>query len=100
MDNDGRNPVNLTDHEGVDGWPVWSPDGKFIAFASEQEGNTKIFVMDSDGKNKRKVTDGSPFDDRQPYWNNDGTLLLFSRYQWFQGNPWYEASEIFITKTK
>lgn len=100
MDSDGSNPVNLTNHPGVDGWPVWSPDGKRIAYASEDGDHTRIFVMNADGSNKVRVSDNLPTDDRQPWWHPDGKLLLFSRYVWFQGHPWYEASEIYVTAVK
>ena len=29
--------TKLTDAPGSDGWPVWSPDGTSIAFASERD---------------------------------------------------------------
>lgn len=98
MDRNGTNPKNLSSHPGVDGWPVWSPDGKRIAYASEDGDHTRIFVMNADGTNKRRVSDDAPFDDRQPCWHVGGALLLFSRYQWFRDQPWYEASEIYITR--
>ncbi|MFQ5675332.1 MAG: hypothetical protein ACE5G1_05495 [bacterium] len=100
MNSDGTNPVNISNHVGIDGWPVWSPDGKKIAFASEYGDNTRIFIMNADGTNKVRISDDKPMDDRQPWWHPDGSLLLFSRYVWFQGDPWYEASEIYIIKIK
>lgn len=98
MNSNGSNPINLTNHEGVDGWPVWSPDGKRIAYASEIGDNTRIFIMNADGTNKIQISDDSPTDDRQPSWHSNGKSLLFSRYVWFKGNVWYEASEIYITR--
>jgi TolB protein len=100
MNSDGSNPKNLSNQEGIDGWPVWSPDGKSIAYASVYGDHTRIFIMNADGTNKRRISDDVPFDDRQPWWHPDGSSLLFSRYQWFEGHPWYEASEIYITSTK
>jgi len=100
MNSDGSNPKNLSNHEGTDGWPVWSPDGKSIAYASEYGPHARIFIMNADGTNKMRISDDAPFDDRQPWWHPDGSLLLFSRYQWFKGQPWDEASEIYITRIK
>lgn len=98
MNSDGSNPVNLTNHKGVDGWPVWSPDGKRIAYTSEVGDHTRIFIMNPDGTNKIQISGDSPADDRQPWWHPNGELLLFSRYIWFKGSPWYEASRIYITR--
>ncbi len=100
MNRDGSNPENLSNHEGIDGWPIWSPDGKSIAYASEDGEHTRIFTINIDSTNKTRISDDSPLDDRQPWWHPNGKLLLFSRYQWFKGQPWYEASQIYITRIK
>jgi Tol biopolymer transport system component/imidazolonepropionase-like amidohydrolase len=57
--------------------PVWSPDGKWIAFMGYREGNYSIEAVAPDGSNKHKLTWG-PFDDREPAWSHDGTRLAFS----------------------
>ena len=50
----------LTNHDGIDYWPVWSPDGKRIAFTSNRDGNYEIYVMDADGGNQRNLTHVRP----------------------------------------
>ena len=58
--------------------PVWSPDGKLIAFQNyTQEGNYHIWTIEPNGANAREVTTGF-FDDREPAWKPDGTALVFS----------------------
>ena len=47
---DGSHPINLTNHPALDGFAVWSPDGTRIAFTSNRDGNTEIYVMNADGK--------------------------------------------------
>jgi Tol biopolymer transport system component len=51
MDADGDHVQQLTDNDGRDGNPVWSPDGTRIAFESDRDGTWRIFVMDADGTN-------------------------------------------------
>ncbi|MBS9464057.1 S9 family peptidase [Flagellimonas sp. 389] len=54
--------VALTDRDGPDGAPAISPDGKHIAYISygdkrEAYQTRKLYLMDSDGGNKRSITD-------------------------------------------
>jgi len=46
----------LTLSEGHDFMPVWSPDGKSIAFASDRYGNYDVFVMPATGGSARRLT--------------------------------------------
>ncbi len=59
---DGSNPVRITNNPSNDGLPVWSPDGKTIAFASDRGGSWAIWAANADGTNVRKLFDmaGSP----------------------------------------
>ncbi len=47
MNADGSELTPLTDHFGSDWSPVWSPDGRRIAFHSERDGNSDIYVMNA-----------------------------------------------------
>ncbi len=38
----------LTFHPAADETPAWSPDGRFIAFASERDGRTQIYIVEAD----------------------------------------------------
>ena len=55
-----------------DASPCFSPDGKLIAFSSTRDGEESIFIMERDGTNIRKVTEGM-----QPRFSSDGTKLVF-----------------------
>lgn len=48
-----------------------------IAFVSNREGNFEIYVMDTDGKNHRRLTD-NPAIDWDPSWSPDGERIVFS----------------------
>src|SRR3954470_20749075 len=45
----GGQAIALTTHPAEDYMPVWSHDGKQIAFASDRYGNFDIFVVPADG---------------------------------------------------
>jgi Tol biopolymer transport system component len=58
--------------------PVWSPDGRRIAFQDYAPGgNYHIWTIDPNGRNVRELTTG-PNDDREPAWLPDGSGLVFS----------------------
>ena len=67
----------VTDNDWEDEFPVWSPDGTRIAFASDRRGNFDIFVMDADGTGAVAVT-GTDLDEREPAWFPDGESLAYS----------------------
>jgi tricorn protease len=46
----------LTTHEAQDFMPVWSHDGRWIAFASDRFGNFDVFVMPAAGGEARRLT--------------------------------------------
>lgn len=62
--------------------PQFSPDGNRIAFVVKEDdlaaGKTHaaLFLMDSDGKNQRRLTGGDA-SDTHPRWSPDGSSLLF-----------------------
>jgi len=65
---DGTHLRQLTHHEvALDVLPVWSTDGKTIAFTSNRDRNWEIYVIDVDGQNLRNLTN-HPADDRDPAW--------------------------------
>ncbi len=52
----GGNAIPLTITPDYEGFPVWSHDGKYIAFASDRHGNFDVYVMPSDGGNAVRLT--------------------------------------------
>ena len=52
----GGSAVRLTSHDSYESVPVWSPDGKQIAFASDRYGNNDVFIMNADGGSAVRLT--------------------------------------------
>ena len=72
----GGNATPLTLHEAQDFMPVWSRDGKSIAFASDRYGNFDVFVMPAAGGEPKRLTFHSA--DEFPYdFAPDGKTILF-----------------------
>ena len=75
---DGTDVVRLTHNSVEDSFPAFSPDGRFIAFASARRGTPHIYVMNADGTAARRLTN-SPNADSLPEWSPDGTWIVFTR---------------------
>ncbi|MDF1663403.1 MAG: S41 family peptidase, partial [Planctomycetota bacterium] len=67
----------LTSHEGYEKQPVWAPDSKSLAFASDRHGNFDIFTISRDGGNVKRLTFHSS-DDIPNSYVRDGSAVLFS----------------------
>lgn len=74
---DGSNPRNLTNNPAFEGWPAWSPDGTWIAFAGNRNSAYQIFVMRADGSDVHLVanTEGRA---TSPKWSPDGSRIYFT----------------------
>ena len=69
--------VPLTMHEAHDYMPVWSPDGKYIAFASDRYGNFDVFVMPAEGGDAKRLTFHSASDYPSDF-TADSKAVIFS----------------------
>ncbi len=52
----GGRAQQLTTNPAYDSYPVWSPDGKHIAFASARKGSLDVWVIDRNGGSPRRLT--------------------------------------------
>ncbi|MEP1150104.1 MAG: S41 family peptidase [Balneola sp.] len=72
----GGNATQLTFHEAHDYMPVWSKDGKSIAFASDRYGNFDIYTMSAKGGSAKRLTFHS--NDEKPFtFSADGKSIVF-----------------------
>ena len=71
----------LTTHAAQDYGPLWTPDGRRLAFTSFRAGYPEIFWRSADGtgSDERLITRGKDVLDVYAYdWSADGMQLIFS----------------------
>jgi Tol biopolymer transport system component len=56
--------------------PSWSPDGKRIAFETDRDGNSEIYVMNADGSGQHRLT-WHPAGSGYPDWSPGGNRIAF-----------------------
>jgi Tol biopolymer transport system component len=78
MNNDGSMTPLIKGNGFYDVFPVWSPDGQKIAFASNRDGPLNVYVMNQDGSGVVRLTSTAvPQQDRFPVWSPDGSKIVF-----------------------
>ncbi|SES63154.1 WD40-like Beta Propeller Repeat [Nitrosomonas marina] len=97
-DLEGNNIRNLTNVLGYDAEASWSPDGNYIAFASNRRAYTEklteaeaelfkkdpssmidIYIMDADGSNVKRLTHTNVYDGG-PFFSTDGKRIVWRRF--------------------
>ena len=82
----GGTAIRLTAHPGLELFAKYSPDGKWIAFTGQYDGDEQVYVMPSTGGVPRQLTfypARGPLAPRWGYdnqvygWSNDGKRILF-----------------------
>jgi tricorn protease len=78
----------LTNHDGFEMFARFSPDGKWLAFTGQYDGNTEVYVMPAEGGTPRRLTYTATLgrddvsDRMGPNnivigWKNDGKSIVF-----------------------
>ena len=82
----GGTAVRLTAHPGMEVFGKFSPDGKYIAFTGQYDGDEQVYVIPSGGGEPKQLTfypAKGPFAPRWGYdnqvlgWTNDGQSIVF-----------------------
>src|SRR5262245_33449 len=76
-DRDGGNVRRLTSDTGVESLPVFSPDGKTIAFTAEYDGNLDVYTIPVEGGAVKRLT-WHPGPDLVRGFTPDGKSVLFA----------------------
>lgn len=113
---DGTDLSQLTDTDGTNKFPAWSPDGTYIAFESTRGGwptlpdyvplgydkhnygDEEIYLMTTDGSDQVNLTQNPREADTFAAWSRDG-LLVFSRYGCLMVMRPFEADAVQITQS-
>ncbi|HEY8165472.1 MAG TPA: protein kinase [Gemmatimonadaceae bacterium] len=70
----GRELRQLTDDQGIESLPSWSPDGKRITFGSNRSGKLEVWTIAADGSGLSQVTK-HPEPVVYPKWSPDGSRI-------------------------
>jgi Tol biopolymer transport system component len=72
------NAFNRLTFEGNNDWPVWTPDGRRVTYASNRAEPWRLFWKPADGSGKEEMLLTSGGSDQQPYsWSPDGKVLVY-----------------------
>lgn len=84
----GGKAKRISDVYGDARQPVWSPDGKSLAFFAFIDGGYDLWLVDPEGNNRKQLTWG-PYDDRDPIWSPDGKKIAFASDRGAPGSSSY-----------
>lgn len=73
----GGQATRLTSLPSYESHPIWSPDGKLIAFASDRNGGSDVFIMPSSGGTAMRLTSNSASELPEAF-TPDGKEVVFS----------------------
>ena len=88
----------LTTHEGLELFPKFSPDGKWIAFTGQYDGATDVYLIPAEGGEPKRLTfcpslentsERHGFDDMVLGWHPDNQRILFRSWR-FSYNSWFQ----------
>jgi imidazolonepropionase-like amidohydrolase/Tol biopolymer transport system component len=76
----GGTPTRIAEGLAYEQQPRFSPDGRRIAFTSDRGGGDNIWIMNSDGSDKRQLTKEDFRLLNQPTWSPDGRFIAAKKH--------------------
>lgn len=76
----GTNQTQLTDTPYGEWNPSYSPDGKRIVYVSDERGKPEIWLRDTKGNYKTRLTNNIGINDSSPKWSPDGSKIVFTAH--------------------
>jgi Tol biopolymer transport system component/imidazolonepropionase-like amidohydrolase len=76
---DGGDAEPLTQDFAWNIHPSFSPDGKHVAFISDRDGLSNVWVMDTSGENLRQITKEKTNLIHSPKWSPDGEYIVVTK---------------------
>ena len=74
----------LTAHPGLELFARFSPDGRWIAFTGQYDGDEQVYVVRPSGLSLERITEGGKINNRLHGWTPDGKHVLFAAHR----TPW------------
>ena len=98
----GGEARQLTTHAAYDSQPIWSPDGKKIAFTSNREGSLDVYVISAKGGAPTRLTTNSGSETPIAFADNDHVLYSASLQPTAQSNLFAanEFSQVYEVSTE
>jgi dipeptidyl aminopeptidase/acylaminoacyl peptidase len=95
VSSEGGEPRPLTSSPKNESHPRWSPDGKWIAFESDRDGDSQVWLLPVDGGEARKLTTLAT-GANQPVWSPDGRAVAFvsAVFPEFSEKPFAESDKL------
>ena len=98
----GGEARQLTTHAAYDSQPIWSPDGKKIAFTSNREGSLDVYVISAKGGAPTRLTTHSGKETPIAFKDNDHVLFSANIMPTAQSNLFAanEFSQVYEVSTE
>jgi tricorn protease len=93
---DGTQPRRVTVDEGIESNPYFSPDGKWVAFSAQYDGNTDVFIVPLEGGVPTRLT-WHPGVDLARGFTPDGKNVLFASQRTVFTNRYHQLFTVPVT---